>query len=268
MILAYAPWYGDSDLPYGLESSLGVWIVSFRDADEGFAILFSSVFAFSEHLVKWEDDQLRDKYDHNCFRYSGQPSSQEIRKASDYQRRRGDSFLKMVGYEPLDDTYGLEGETTLTMALPDDVDVRGWTVNPKVSIKSPDPSQLERLELKCFGAVCGNDFIVRNNRRLREKVPYLGAYLDGRLVGSCYMYAADGLACVDSLMVDEDFRHRHVATTLLKRAIEDARKSGAVPYLHADAEDTPKDMYARLGFRVVDETYEYVCTDLTGLTLD
>ena len=242
--------------------------MSFRDADEGFAMLFSSVFAFSEHLVKWEDDQMRDKYDHNCFRYSGQPSSQEIRKALDYQRRRGDSFLKMVGREPLNDTYGLEGETTLTMALPDNVDVRGWTVNPKVSIKSPDPSQLERLELKCFGAVCGNDFIVRNNRRLREKVPYLGAYLDGRLVGSCYMYAADGLACVDSLMVDEDFRHRHVATTLMKRAVEDARKSVAVPYLHADAEDTPKDMYARLGFLVVDKTYEYVCTDLTGLALD
>ena len=36
----------------------------------------------------------------------------------------------------------------------------------------------------------------------------------------------------------------------------------------ADAEDTPKHMYARLGFRVVDETYEYVCTDLAGLTLD
>lgn len=36
----------------------------------------------------------------------------------------------------------------------------------------------------------------------------------------------------------------------------------------ADAEDTPEAMYARLGFRVVDETYEYVCTDLAGLTLD
>ena len=36
--------------------------MSFRGADEGFAMLFSSAFAFSEHLIKWEDDRLRDKY--------------------------------------------------------------------------------------------------------------------------------------------------------------------------------------------------------------
>ena len=242
--------------------------MSFRGADEGFAMLFSSAFAFSEHLIKWEDDRLRDKYDHNCFRYSGQPSLQEIRLALAYQRQRGDSFLKMLGYEPLVDKYGLEEETTLAMALPKDVDVRGWAVDPKVSVKSPDPCKLERLELQCFGAVCGNDFVVRNNRRLREKVPYLGAYLGGRLVGSCYMYVTDGYACVDSLMVDEDFRRRHVATTLLKHAVENARGSRAVPYLHVAAEGATKNIYARLGFRVVDKAYEYVCTDLADLALD
>lgn len=242
--------------------------MSTRNADEDFAMLFSSVFAFSKHLVKWEDNQMRDKYDHNCFRYSGQPSSSEIREALSYQQARGDSFLKIVGYEPLDNAFGMDEETTLTMALPDDVDVRGWSINSKVSVKSPDPGQLEQLELKCFGAVCGEDFVVRNNRRLREKVPYLGAYLDGQLVGSCYMYVAGGYACVDSLMVDEGFRRRHVATTLLKHAVEDARGRGAVPYLHADAEDAPKNIYARLGFRVVDTAYEYSCTDFADLKLD
>ena len=44
--------------------------------------------------------------------------------------------------------------------------------------------------------------------------------------------------------------------------------SRSLPYLHADAEEAPKDIYAKLGFLVVDKTYEYVCTDLTGLALD
>lgn len=92
---------------------------------------------------------------------------------------------------------------TLTMALPGDVDVHGWSISSGISVKSPDPTQLEQIELKCFGAVCREDFVVRDNRRLREKVPYLGAYLDGQLVGSCYVYVAGGYACVDSLMVDE-----------------------------------------------------------------
>lgn len=157
---------------------------------------------------------------------------------------------------------------TLTMALPGDVDVHGWSISSGISVKSPDPTQLEQIELKCFGAVCGEDFVVRDNRRLREKVPYLGAYLDGQLVGSCYVYVAGGYACVDSLMVDEGFRRRHVATTLLKHAVEDARRVGAVPYLHADGEDVPKGISARLGFRVVDMAYEYSCTDFADLKLD
>lgn len=185
-----------------------------------------------------------------------------------YQQARGDLFLKMVGYEPLDNAFGMEEETTLTMALPGDVDVHGWSISSGISVKSPDPTQLEQLELKCFGAVCGEDFVVRDNRRLREKVPYLGAYLDGQLVGSCYVYVAGGYACVDSLMVDEGFRRRHVATTLLKHAVEDARRVGAVPYLHADGEDVPKDISARLGFRIVDMAYEYSCTDFADLKLD
>lgn len=45
--------------------------MSTRNADEDFAMLFSSVFAFSKHLVKWEDNWMRDKYDHNCFRFPG-----------------------------------------------------------------------------------------------------------------------------------------------------------------------------------------------------
>lgn len=45
--------------------------MSTRNADEDFAMLFSSVFAFSKHLVKWEDNRMRDKYDRNCFRFPG-----------------------------------------------------------------------------------------------------------------------------------------------------------------------------------------------------
>ena len=43
-----------------------------RTIDERFTALFSVSRPFSEHLTKREDDQLRDKYDHNSFFYSGQ----------------------------------------------------------------------------------------------------------------------------------------------------------------------------------------------------
>ena len=81
-----------------------------RKIDEQFSALFSIPHPFSEHLTKREDDQLRDKYDHNAFFYSGQPSADEVRAALAYQKERGDTFFKLEGYEPLDNAFGIEKE--------------------------------------------------------------------------------------------------------------------------------------------------------------
>lgn len=238
-----------------------------RKTDESFYRLFSASHAFSEHLTKREDSELRDKYDHNAFCYSGQPSADEVRAALAYQKERGDSFLKLEGYEPLADAFGMDGDVTLTMALPKEADISGWKTNPEVQIKSPDFDQLEQHELKYYGPLYGDDFTVRNNRHLREKLTYLGAYLGGRLVGDCYVYASDGYVCMDGLLVDEDLRHQYIATTLIKYIAQKAQERGDILYLHADADDTPKELYVRMGFRTADKLYEYLCTDFSKLKI-
>ncbi len=239
-----------------------------RTTDQAFAALFSVSRPFSEHLTKREDDQLRDKYDHNSFFYEGQPSVEEVRQALAYQKARRDAFLKLEGYTPLEQSFGMEGEETLTMLLPENADPSAWKTNPAVSIEAPDFDQLEQNELKYYGPLYGEDFTLRNNRRLREKLTYHGAYLDGKLAGSCYTWSAGGYTCLDGLLVDSDFRHQYVASTLLKALAEQAKREGKILYLHADPEDTPKDMYAKMGFSVVDRVYEYLCTDFTRLQLD
>ena len=239
-----------------------------RTTDQAFSALFSVSRPFSEHLTKREDDQLRDKYDHNSFFYEGQPSVEEVRQALAYQKARRDAFLKLEGYTPLEQSFGMEGEETLTMLLPENADPRAWKTNPAVSIEAPDFDQLEQNELKYYGPLYGEDFTLRNNRRLREKLTYHGAYLDGKLAGSCYTWSAGGYTCLDGLLVDSDFRHQYVASTLLKALAEQAKREGKILYLHADPEDTPKDMYAKMGFQVVDRVYEYLCTDFTQLQLD
>ena len=152
-----------------------------RKTDESFYRLFSASHTISEHLTKREDSELRDKYDHNAFCYYSQPSADEVRAALAYQKERGDTFLKLEGYEPLADAFGMECEETLTMVLPPETDIRSWKTNPDVSIKAPDADQLEQHELKYYGPLYGDDFTVRNNRNLREKLTYLGAYLGGKL---------------------------------------------------------------------------------------
>ena len=54
-------------------------------------------------------------------------------------------------------------------------------------------------------------------------------------------------------------RNRYVAAPLMAGILD--RLGPVSVYLHADREDTPKDMYARMGFAPVGELYEYF-TDL------
>ena len=179
----------------------------------------------------------------------------------DYQRNRGDSFIKLEGDFPLTNTFGLEQEITVTMELKGDTKV--WKRNTDVRFGTPSQEELEDIEVKHFGLLYGESFARRNVRRLYEKLRYHGAYLDGNLVAACYSFSADGMTAIDGLIVDEDHRHQYIATALIAHIAE--INPDSILFLHADETDTPKDMYNKLGFEIVDRIYEYSCLDLKDL---
>ena len=78
--------------------------------------------------------------------------------------------------------------------------------------------------------------------------------MDGKVVGACYAFAKCGYVVMDSLIVNEEARKQYVATTLMKYIAEHFEEQ---MFLHADADDSPKDMYAKMGFEVVDSLFEY-----------
>ena len=235
---------------------------SIRSTEEDMAMLFSVRRSFSEHMKRWEDNELPDKYDHNCFEYSAQPAREEFERALEFQRERGDRFIKLEGDHPLEDDFGLSLSITLTMQLEGSAD--DWTVNDEIEIKKPAYKDLKAIELKHFGPVYGEDFAFRNIDHLYEYLDFRGAYIGDRLVGSYYFFSSNGYTCIDGLIVDEDWRHKYIATTLLKHAVEEA--AGNVVFLHAAAEDTPKEMYEKLGFHEADRLYEYLSTDIGSLS--
>jgi GNAT superfamily N-acetyltransferase len=68
-----------------------------------------------------------------------------------------------------------------------------------------------------------------------------------------------GVGQVETLFVHPDFRHRGLATALLHHCVRDARALGAGPVaIAADAADTPKQMYADMGWRPVAVKREYL----------
>lgn len=234
-----------------------------REAERQMALLFASERPFSAHLTKWEDPLLPDKYDHNCFFCSGQPAKEEVACALQYQRDRGATFLKMESNAPLQNSFGLEPCVTLTMTLCASCD--GWKQNPRLTFGAPTLAEAEALEVKHYAAVYGEDFTRRNIRRLFQKLTYHGAYLNGALAGLCYTFEHGSCICLDGLLTDEACRGQGIATTLLWRIAK--QHAGKLLFLHADADDTPRQMYEKRGFRVTDMLYEYLCTDFGALNL-
>jgi GNAT superfamily N-acetyltransferase len=88
----------------------------------------------------------------------------------------------------------------------------------------------------------------------RAKAPHLQfflAALDGADCGFFSSWPGDnGVAKVEDLFTHPDFRHRGVATALIRHCVSDARARGAeYALIGALIADTPKQMYADLGFR-------------------
>jgi len=100
-------------------------------------------------------------------------------------------------------------------------------------------------------------------REHRAKVPpvqYWLAWLDGTPRGFLASWpGTEGVGQVEDLYVEPEVRHRGLATALLHRGVADCRTRGADPVaIVADATDTPKHMYAAMGFRPVAVVHKYL----------
>lgn len=61
------------------------------------------------------------------------------------------------------------------------------------------------------------------------------------------------------MFTHRDFRHRGLATALIHHCVAEARREGAGPVvIVADPTDTPKRMYAAMGFRPVAVKRDYL----------
>ena len=242
-----------------------------RKAERSFKMLFSQKCAFSEHLEKWQDDDLYDMYDHNQFvPLLDDPTDKELEQAIAYQHQLGRGFLKLDTREKLDEAlterFSLEKCCTETMLLRNKKEnMARWKSNPDVIIHDSASSDvladLLQIDIETFASDYGEDFIRRRDARYVKKAMetqgfhYYVAYLDGKVAGSCYACAIDGYVVMDALVVREAFRKRYVATTLMKHIASQFKEE---MFLHADADDTPKEMYRKMGFETVDELYEYL----------
>lgn len=92
------------------------------------------------------------------------------------------------------------------------------------------------------------------------QLTYWLAWLDG--VPRAYFSSwagVDGIGQVETLFTHPEYRHRGLATALIHRCVADCRSRGAGPVvIVASPTDTPKLMYAAMGFRPIALKREYL----------
>ena len=121
-------------------------------------------------------------------------------------------------------------------------------------------AELNRLEFAEFVDKMGRDEELDVADQLaaiaKDRSPpvrYWLAYLDDAPRGFFSSWAGiDGMGQVEDLFVHPDFRHRGIATALIAHCVDDCRSHGANRIvIVCAAGDTPKNMYAALGFQPV-----------------
>jgi RimJ/RimL family protein N-acetyltransferase/predicted GNAT family acetyltransferase len=97
---------------------------------------------------------------------------------------------------------------------------------------------------------------------------HFGVREHGRVVAYCDLYEANGVAQIEDVNTLAEARGRGYARALVAKAAGEARSAGAdLVFLDALRDDWPRELYARLGFEVVGESYLFVLFPGPAVTL-
>jgi spore maturation protein CgeE len=226
-------------------------------------------------VVRYRDDNLKDMYNHN-FTYikKALPSNrlkELIEEETAINKGENKDFLRltmdeMPGVDFLEESAGklsLEHYGFYSYSLmksPDWNVLKGYEI--KIVQSSSMVEDLVTMDVTVDSERCGEDFCCRRARRkgkvyLSDETLYsYVCYNSGLPVGKCDLYLHEGTAKIEDFEVLPDYQRRGVGTTVLKYLIDQALNGGAnTIYLVADEDDTPKEMYLKLGFDKVGETF-------------
>jgi GNAT superfamily N-acetyltransferase len=82
--------------------------------------------------------------------------------------------------------------------------------------------------------------------------------IDGLVAGACELYLHDSVAQVEHVDTLEEFRGRGIASSIVLRAVSEARAVGAdLVCIDAELDDWPIGLYRRLGFVEIGRTWAF-----------
>jgi len=93
-----------------------------------------------------------------------------------------------------------------------------------------------------------------SKRLIAGAVPtrFFAAFADGDVAAYCEVRSSGSVAQIEDVEAVAQFRGRGLGRAIVQHALEEARREHDVVFLEALADDWPRELYGKLGFRVVD----------------
>lgn len=219
---------------------------------------------FNDNLYRWYSEVRPDHYNSNYFTPISDLTRQDVLAAVAFQKQRGINEVMFSTNRPVDpnimEGYECVAYSAYVMAMLSDRS-HLWQTNEDVEIRdiqthdiSADILDVSDVPKKHQEAAYRNMKMVLEVAKTHPEYHWLCAYKDGKRVGTAYAVEHNGFVEMDDLWVAEDYRNQRIATTIMKHIVD---HFGGIVYLHATANATPKDMYAKMGFEIVETVYEY-----------
>ena len=89
---------------------------------------------------------------------------------------------------------------------------------------------------------------------------FFAAFVDGRIAAYCELRSDGSIAQIEDVVALTEFRGRGLGRAVVQFALEEAKRSHELVFLEALEDDWPRDLYAKLGFEVVDERHLFLHT--------
>lgn len=219
---------------------------------------------FNDNLYRWYSGVRPDHYNSNFFTPISDLTRMDVLAAVAFQKHRGINEVMFSTNYPVDlsimDGYDCVEYSAHVMAMLSDRS-HLWQTNEGVEIRdiqthdiSADILDVSDVPQQHQEAAYRNMKMVLEVAKTHPEYHWLCAYKDGKRVGTAYAVEHNGFVEMDDLWVAEEYRHQRIATTIMKHIVD---HFGGIVYLHATANATSKDMYAKMGFEIVETVYEY-----------
>jgi RimJ/RimL family protein N-acetyltransferase len=130
----------------------------------------------------------------------------------------------------------------------------------EVSLEQLQPVRRESTLRSPWGTEELGEHLALAKRRVSEAVPVrnFAVLADTRVVAYCELRSDGRIAQIEDVNTLEEFRGHGLGRALVQRAVEVARRDHELVFLEALADDWPRELYAKLGFDVVDSRHLFL----------